>query len=63
MFDLSHAALVEAFISHGVGCEVRGTGGMSPLHVASSVEMVSAQSSWHSDMNQFDYSDPRFLCF
>ena len=36
------AALVEIFVSLGVGCEVRGAGGMSPLHVASSLEMVVA---------------------
>lgn len=42
------AALVEIFVSLGVGCEVRGAGGMSPLHVASSLEMVVAQDNLHS---------------
>ena len=41
------AALAKLLISLGAGCEVRGTGGMSPLHVASSIEMASAQRRSH----------------
>ncbi len=55
--NLWNAALVEMFISLGVGCEVRGTAGMSPLHVASSREMVRAQISWHLDIQVFIYAD------
>jgi hypothetical protein len=54
--NLWNAALVEMFISLGVGCEVRGTGGMSPLHVASSGEMVSAHITWQSDIQVFIYA-------
>ena len=56
LFNLWNAALVEMFISLGVGCEVRGTGGMSPLHVASSGEMVSAHITWQSDIQVFIYA-------
>jgi hypothetical protein len=43
-FNLSfwNTALVELFISLGIGCEVRGALGATPLHVASSSEMVTA---------------------
>ena len=36
------AARVDMLISLGAGCEVRGAGGVSPLHVATSVQLVSA---------------------
>ena len=38
---ITHATVTSAL---GVGCEARGAGGMSALHVTSSIEMVSAFS-------------------